>query len=84
MPVDLDANFAARLQLMLQGVVTVPAVINPVVCNAIFLTLTSNLLPTQRRWAAVRVALNILIILVVSALIGLRVLSIFGISLDVF
>jgi multiple antibiotic resistance protein len=67
-----------------QAIVTVLAVINPVVCGAIFLTLTLNLLPTQKRWAAVRVALSILIILVVSALIGLRVLSIFGISLDVF
>ena len=38
----------------------------------------------QRRRAAVKVALSILIILVASALIGLKVLSIFGISLDVF
>jgi len=48
------------------------------------LTLTPKLAPAQRRSAAIRVALSILIILVASALIGLKVLSVFGISLDVF
>ncbi len=72
------------LHEMVQAVVTVLAVINPVVCGAIFLTLTPKLVPLERRRAAVKVALSILIILVASALVGLRVLSIFGISLDVF
>jgi len=48
------------------------------------LTLTSDLDLRQKRLAAIRVALSILIILAGSALIGLRVLSVFGISLDVF
>ena len=69
---------------MSQAIVTVLAVINPVVCSSIFLTLTLKLAPSQRRWAAVKVAVSILVILVTSALIGLKVLSIFGISLDVF
>ena len=69
---------------MVQAIVTVLAVINPVVCGSILLTLTPKLAPAQRRRAAIRVALAILIILVVSALIGLKVLSIFNISLDVF
>jgi len=64
--------------------VTVLAVINPVVCGSIFLTLTPRLSPSQKRRAAVKVALSILIILAVSALIGLKLLAIFGISLDVF
>jgi multiple antibiotic resistance protein len=64
--------------------VTVLAVINPVVCGSIFLTLTPKLAVAQRRRAAVKVALSILIILLTSALIGLKVLSIFNISLDVF
>jgi multiple antibiotic resistance protein len=84
MPLDLQANFDASLRDMVQAIVTVLAVINPVVCGSIFLTLTPALAPVQRRWAAVKVALSILIILVVSALIGLKVLSIFSISLDVF
>jgi multiple antibiotic resistance protein len=69
---------------MVQAIVTVLAVINPVVCGSIFLTLTPNLAPVQRRLAAIKVALSILIILVASALIGLKILSIFSISLDVF
>jgi multiple antibiotic resistance protein len=84
MPFDLPTNFDASLHQIVQAVVTVLAVINPVVCGSIFLTLTTKLAPAQKRSAAIRVALSILIILVASALVGLKVLSIFGISLDVF
>ena len=80
----LSGPVATNFHQMVQAVVTILAVINPVVCGSIFLTLTSKLLPAQRRWAAAKVALSILIILVASALIGLKVLSIFNISLDVF
>ena len=73
-----------NLQDMVQAIVTVLAVINPIVCGSIFLTLTPALAPAQRRRAAGKSALAILIILVVSALIGLKVLAVFGISLDVF
>jgi|SRR5262245_7936593 len=73
---DLPANFNVSLHQMVQAIITVLAVINPVVCGSIFLTLTPTLAPAQRRWAAVRVALSILIILVASALIGLRALSV--------
>jgi small neutral amino acid transporter SnatA (MarC family) len=62
-----------------QAVVTVLAVINLVVCGSIFLTLTPKLALAQRQWAAVKAALSILIILVTSALVGLKVLSIFNI-----
>jgi len=84
MAIDMPANSGMKLHDMVQAIVTVLAVINPVVCGSIFLTLTPRLSPSQKRRAAVKVALSILIILVASALIGLRVLSIFGISLDVF
>jgi len=79
-----QSNFHVSLHQVVQAIVTVLAVINPVVCGSIFLMLTSNLPLAQRRLAAVKVALSILIILVASALIGLVVLSIFSISLDVF
>jgi multiple antibiotic resistance protein len=69
---------------MVQAIVTVLAVINPVVCGAIFLTLTPNLALPQRRLAAVKVAISILVILVGSALIGLKVLGFFNISLGAF
>jgi len=84
MPFDLPTNFDASLHQIVQAVVTILAVINPVVCGSIFLTLTTKLAPAQKRSAAIRVALSILIILVASALVGLKVLGIFGISLDVF
>jgi multiple antibiotic resistance protein len=80
----LQANFHVSLHQIVQAIVTVLAVINPVMCGSIFLTLTPNLPPTQRRLAAIKVALGILIILVVSELIGLKILSIFSISLDAF
>jgi multiple antibiotic resistance protein len=84
MPIDLHANSNVSLHQIVQAIVTVLAVINPVVCGSIFLTLTPRLLPEQRRRAAVRVTLSILIILVASALIGLKILGVFNISLDVF
>jgi multiple antibiotic resistance protein len=84
MPFDLPTSFDAPLHNMVQAIVTVLAVINPVVCGSIFLTLTPKLAVAQRRWAAAKVALSILIILVTSAVVGLKVLSIFSISLDVF
>jgi hypothetical protein len=63
----------ASFHQILQAIVTVLAVINPVVCGSIFLTLTPNLAQAKRRWAAGKVALTILVILVISALIGLKV-----------
>ena len=84
MPSDLPTISDANLSHLVQAVVTVLAVINPVVCGSIFLTLTPKLALAQKRWAAVKVALSILIILVTSALVGLKVLSIFNISLDAF
>jgi MarC family membrane protein len=84
MAVDFQGNDDVGLHDAAQAIVTVLAVINPVACGSIFLTLTPQLSPAEKRWAAIKVGLVILIILVASALIGLQVLGIFGISLDVF
>jgi multiple antibiotic resistance protein len=84
MPLHLEAHVGASLHNTVQAIVTVLAVMNPVICGTIFSTLTPNLASAQSRRAAIRVALSIFVILIVSALIGLKVLSIFGISLDVF
>jgi multiple antibiotic resistance protein len=81
---SFDLGPQGSLHQTVQAVVTVLAVINPVVCGSIFLTLTRSSDSGQQRRAAVHVALVILAILVVSALVGLAVLSAFGISLDVF
>ena len=72
------------LHQILQAIATVLAVINPVVCGSLFLSLTPGLTVAERQRAAAKVAVNIIIILIGSALIGLKILSIFGISLDVF
>jgi hypothetical protein len=69
------ADFATTLHQVAQAIVTVLAVINPVVCGSIFLTLTPDLESRQKRWAAVHAALSILVILVASALIGRHVLG---------
>ena len=83
MPSGSTTNLDANLHHMVQAIVTILAVINPVVCGSIFLTLTPKLTVAQRRRAAVRAALSILIVLVASAIIELKILSIFNISLDV-
>jgi multiple antibiotic resistance protein len=80
----LAAGFAMKLHDMAQAIVTVLAVINPVVCGSIFLMLTPKLSPVQRRRAAGKAAVAILVILTGAALLGLSILAIFGISLDVF
>src|SRR5271157_2937046 len=51
MPTVLQPNFDASLHQMVQAIVTVLAVINPVVCGSIFLTLTPKLstATTRRR-----------------------------------
>jgi len=74
------ANFDTTSHQMVQAIVTVLAVITPVVCGSIFLTLTANLQSRQKWQAAVHVALSILVILVASAFVGLPVLGVFGIS----
>src|SRR5262249_36191840 len=73
-----------NLHDMAQAIVTVLAVINPVVCGSIFLTLTPQLAPAKRRGAAGRATLALLIILVAAALIWVKVLSVFRLLLDVF
>src|SRR5215472_15889237 len=84
MAIDMPANSGMKLHDMVQAIVTLLAVINPVVCGSIFLTLTPELAPAQRRKAAGKAALAIFLILAGSALVGLKVLAIFGITLDVF
>ncbi len=80
----LDLGPTGSLHQTVQAIVTVLAVINPVVCGSIFLMLTRSLDSGKKRRAAINVTLFILAILVISALVGLKVLSAFGISLDVF
>ncbi len=69
---------------VIQAIVTVLAVINPIVCGSIFLSLTPKMDRASQRRLASKAATGILVILVASALAGQTVLHALGISLEVF
>src|SRR6516162_10850204 len=83
MSIDFHADSDVSFHQIQQAIVTVLAVIDPVVCGSIFDDATAAFAGTTTE-AAVRVTIRILVILVASALIGLKILSVFNISLDVF
>ena len=68
----------------LQAVVTVTSLINPFICAAIFKELEAGRPPGSRVADATRVAVVVALILALSALLGAKVLSLFGVSLDAF
>jgi multiple antibiotic resistance protein len=72
------------VELHLQAFVTVLSLMNPVVCGMIFAGSESSRSSAQRLADATKAAIAILVILELSALFGVRVLNLFGISLDVF
>ena len=72
------------MELQLQAFVTVLSLMNPAVCGMMFTASTSGLSSSQRLANATKAAIAILVILELSALLGARILSLFGISLDAF
>jgi len=68
----------------LQAIVTVLSLVNPVICGAMFARIEAGRSATERRSDAMKVAVTVLVILVVAALIGVRLLELFGVSLDAF
>jgi multiple antibiotic resistance protein len=72
------------VKLYLQAIVTILSLINPVICGAIFEAAEAGRSRPARVKDAGKAALSILAILAVAALFGVRVLDLFGISLDVF
>jgi multiple antibiotic resistance protein len=70
--------------LHLQAFVTVLSLMNPAICGMIFESSESTRSPAQRLADATKAAIAILVILELSALLGARVLNLFGISLDAF
>src|SRR3974377_764790 len=68
----------------LQAIVTILSLVNPVICGAMFTRIERRQDRAKRLADATRVALSVLIILMLAALAGARVLQIFGISLDAF
>ena len=72
------------MELQLQAFVTVVSLMNPAVCGMMFAASASGLSSSQRLANATKAAIAILVILGLSALLGARVLSLFGISLEAF
>src|SRR6478752_805195 len=73
-----------RVQDHLQSIVTMLALINPVMCGAIFTQLEGARPRHVLLVDATMAALAVLIILVLAALCGTRILDLFGVSLDAF
>ena len=72
------------MQDHLQAIVTVLALINPVMCGAIFTQLEGARPRHALLVDATMAALAVLMILVLAALCGTRILDLFGVSLDAF
>ena len=72
------------MEKQLQAIVTVLSLVNPLICGAMFAQIDAGQSRATQLADATRVALAVLVILVVAALMGARVLQVFGISLQAF
>ena len=72
------------LEQYLQAIVTVLSLVNPLICGAMFAQIEGGQTRATRLGDATKAALAVLVILVVAALAGARVLQVFGVSLDAF
>jgi multiple antibiotic resistance protein len=72
------------MEHQLQAIVTVLSLVNPMICGAMFAQIEAGQPRAMKLADATRAALAVLVILVVAALLGARVLQVFGVSLDAF
>jgi multiple antibiotic resistance protein len=72
------------MQDHLQAIVTVLALVNPVMCGAIFTQLEGERPRNVLLVDAAKAAVAVLVILMLAALLGTRILHVFGVSLDAF
>jgi multiple antibiotic resistance protein len=72
------------MEQQLQAIATVLSLVNPMICGAMFARIEAGQARDARLADATKAALAVLIILAVTALVGARVLQVFGISLDAF
>ena len=68
----------------LQAIVTVLSLVNPLICGAMFAQIEADQTRAARLADATKVAVAVLVILVVAALVGARILHAFGVSLEAF
>lgn len=72
------------MQAHLQAIVTLFSLVNPMVCVMMFNDLTTGRTKQKRASDATRAVLTVAVVLVIAALVGARILGVFGISLDAF
>ena len=72
------------MEQQLQAFATVLSLVNPVICGALFARIDAGPARGAGRADATKAAAAVLVILVVAALVGARVLQVFGVSLDAF
>jgi multiple antibiotic resistance protein len=72
------------MEQQLQAIATVLSLVNPLICGAMFARIEAGRAHAARLADATKAALAVLVILVVAALVGARVLQVFGVSLDAF
>lgn len=68
----------------IQAIVTILSLINPAVCAGIFVQIVAGRSESERRADATKASLAVAVILVIAALVGTRVLEVFGLSIDAF
>jgi multiple antibiotic resistance protein len=72
------------MQEHLQAIVTVLSLINPLMCGVMFVRIEGTRASSAQLADATKAALAVLVILVLAALCGARILQVFGVSLDAF
>lgn len=72
------------MELQLQAIATVLALVNPVMCGAIFMRVEGGRPRRELLIDATMASLTVLVILILAALVGTRILHLFGVSLDAF
>jgi multiple antibiotic resistance protein len=72
------------MQEHLQAIVTVLSLVNPLICGAMFAQIETGEDYATRLADATKASLAVLVILIGAALVGARVLQIFGVSLAAF
>jgi multiple antibiotic resistance protein len=73
-----------QLNEQLQAIVTVMSLVNPMICGMMFVQAVAGHSRSEQLLDATKATLTVLVILVVAALTGTRLLHLFGVSLDAF
>jgi multiple antibiotic resistance protein len=72
------------MEQQLQAIATVLSLVNPLICGAMFARIEAGQARAALVADATKAALGVLVILAVAALVGARLLHVFGVSLDAF